>query len=233
MEIAQGVLRIEASRGSYVYLVLGDEPVLIDTGFRGRADRILREIAGYGIRPGEIAHIALTHHDVDHVGNVRELAAATGAKVWSSAEDEPVIRGERASTGIRRLIRILSPVPAAEVDATYRTGEAVGGLEVLSTPGHTFGHVSLRFGDILFAGDLVTSRGGRLRPSPGILTEDPPALRRSLREVGRIPFRLVCPAHGHPVARGTLWETLTEGRKGEERTGGNAMKSGHPRTDGS
>ncbi|MDA8343948.1 MAG: MBL fold metallo-hydrolase [Thermaerobacter sp.] len=209
MEIAQGVYLLQASKGSYVYLVLGEEPTLIDTGFRGRADRILAEIAGYGMHPRDIAHIALTHHDVDHVGNARALSAATGAKIWASQEDLPFIRGEARPSGLRGVIQTIVPVEPVSVDETYPQGGRVGGLEVLPTPGHTMGHVSLRLGDILFAGDLVTSRGGRLVPAPGMLTADRVALRRSLREVGRLPFQLVCPAHGEPVMRASLWEALT------------------------
>ena len=208
MEIAEGVHLLGATKGSYVYLVRTSEPVLIDTGFRGRADRILAEIAAIGMRPRDIAHITLTHHDVDHVGNAHALADATGARVWASSEDGPFIRGDVRPAGLRGLMRSVVPVVPTSVDQFYELGESVGGLEVLATPGHTLGHVSLRYGDILFAGDLVTSRGGRLAPSPRMLTADRAALRRSLREVGKLPFRLVCPAHGEPIARGSLWEAL-------------------------
>ncbi len=208
MEISKGVHLIEATKGSYAYLVLGQEPVLIDTGFRGRADRILQELAAIGVRPRDIAHIALTHHDIDHVGNAQALAQVMGAKVWASAEDRAFIRGEAKPRGLRGLMRAVSPVAPPPVDETYAAGCVVGGLEVLATPGHTRGHVSLRLGDILFAGDLVTSRGGRLAAPPRMLTDDRSALQRSLREVGRLPFRLVCPAHGEPIARGGLWEAL-------------------------
>lgn len=210
MEVAQGVHLLEATEGSYAYLVLGEEPVLIDTGFRGRADRILAEIAGIGLRAQDVAHIALTHHDVDHVGNAQALAAATGAKVWASQGDLPYIQGDRKPSGLRGLIRTLAPASPVAVHETYAPEGRVGGIEVLPTPGHTLGHVSLRRGDILFAGDLVTSRGGRLRPSPGMLTADKAALQRSLRDVGQLPFQLVCPAHGQPVARGSLWEALAD-----------------------
>jgi glyoxylase-like metal-dependent hydrolase (beta-lactamase superfamily II) len=208
LEISTGVHLIEATKGSYVYLVLGEEPVLVDTGFRGRADRILAELASIGVGAGDIAHIALTHHDIDHVGNAAALAKATGAKVWASSEDRAIICGEQKPRGLRGLMRAVAPVSPPPINAVYATGAMVGGLEVLPTPGHTRGHVSLRLGDILFSGDLVTSRGGRLAASPRMLTEDRLALQRSLREVGRLPFQLVCPAHGEPIVRGSLWEAL-------------------------
>lgn len=208
MEVSPGAHFLEATKGSYVYLVLGEEPVLIDTGFRGQADRIVAELAAIGLRPSDIAHIALTHHDVDHVGNAQALAAATGAKIWSSAQDRPYIEGTALPSGVRRVIRTLMPPRPVSVAAAYAPGERIGALEVIPTPGHTLGHVSLRMGDVLFAGDLVTSRGGGLTRPPGLLTADAQALERSLREVGRMEFRLVCPAHGEPVVRGSLWDAL-------------------------
>jgi flavorubredoxin len=46
--------------------VLGDEPILIDTSFPGRTRAILTEIEKLGLRPSDIAHILLTHHDGDY-----------------------------------------------------------------------------------------------------------------------------------------------------------------------
>jgi glyoxylase-like metal-dependent hydrolase (beta-lactamase superfamily II) len=209
MEVTPRVHLLECTAGSYCYLVLDEEPVLVDTGLPGRADRIIAEIGRLGLAPGDLAHILVTHYDVDHIGNAKALQAATGATLWAPAEDVPYIHGHKRRPGLRRAIGwfVRSPVP--QVDRTYEAGQWIGGIEVIPTPGHTPGHVSFRFGDVLFAGDLVTSRSGRLLPSPGILTVDAEALRESLRRVGRLSFDWVCPAHGRPVRRGNLWEALT------------------------
>ena len=39
---------------------------------------------------------------------------------------------------------------------------------------------------------------------------DKAALKRSLNEVKHFSFVRVCPAHGEPVQRGNLWDTLVE-----------------------
>lgn len=95
------------------------------------------------------------------------------------------------------------------VERTYDKGQRIGDLEIIPTPGHTEGHVSVRAGDILFAGDLVTTRKGKLKPAPGFLTTDKASMRASLERVGKLTFDWVCPAHGLPVKRGNLWEALT------------------------
>ena len=51
---------------------------------------------------------------------------------------------------------------------------------------------------------------GILRPAPSLVTWDKAALKRSLSEVKNFSFDWVCPAHGEPVHRGNLWDTLVE-----------------------
>ncbi len=210
MEITKNVHLLETTKGSYVYLVLDQEPVLIDTGMPGRSGSILKELAKIGVNPHDIAHILLTHHDVDHIGNAKQLQAATGATLWGPEADLPYIHGDKSRAGLRKLTQLLMRVDTPSVEKTYEAGQKIGDLEVIPTPGHTEGHVSVRFGDTLFAGDLVTSRKGRLQPSPGILTTDKAALQDSLKRVGQLEFDWVCPAHGLPVRRANLWESLLQ-----------------------
>jgi glyoxylase-like metal-dependent hydrolase (beta-lactamase superfamily II) len=208
MEITKDIHLLDGTKGSYVYLILGDEPVLIDTCLPGRTQTILDAIKRLGLQPTDLAHILLTHYDVDHIGNAHALREASGAKLWASQEDQPYIMGKRNPPGIRRILQTIYRVDAPQIDETYQPGQTIAGMEVIATPGHTLGHVSFRFHDILFSGDLVRSRRGKLQPQPPIATWDKAALKRSLSAVGRFSFTWVCPAHGEPVRRGNLWEAL-------------------------
>ncbi|MCF8564094.1 MBL fold metallo-hydrolase [Alicyclobacillus tolerans] len=208
MEIVRGVYLLESTKGSYSYLVMGEEPVLIDTGMPGRHDKIANELLKLGMTFEDIAHILLTHHDVDHIGNAKYIQSHSHAKVWAAKEDAPVILGEQNRHGLKRVIAALVRADTPKVDAVYQPGEKIGSLEVIETPGHTPGHVSVLYQGTLFAGDLVTSRKGKLRPSPGFLTWDNKQLRQSIAKVGSFSFDWVCPAHGEPVQRGSLWELL-------------------------
>ncbi|GHO72646.1 hydrolase [Ktedonobacter sp. SOSP1-85] len=210
MEITKGIHLLDGTKGSYVYLILGEEPVLIDTSLPGRAHTILDSLEYLGLKPTDLAHIFLTHYDVDHIGNARALREASGAKLWAPREDLPYIRGEMNPPGVRRLIQMLYRVDAPQIDETYKPGQTIAGLEVIPTPGHTLGHVSFRIHDILFSGDLVRNKNGKLQPQPAMATWDRAALKRSLSEVGNYAFTWVCPAHGEPIQRGNLWETLVE-----------------------
>lgn len=212
MEISRGIHLLDETKGSYVYLILGNEPVLIDTCLPGRSQVILAALERLGLKPTDLAHILLTHYDVDHIGNARALREASGAKLWAPQEDLPYILGQRNPPGVRRILKMLYRVDSPQIDETYRPGQTIAGLEVISTPGHTPGHVSFRLNDILFSGDLVRNQKGKLRPQPALATWDHVALKRSLSEVKNLSFTWVCPAHGEPVQRGNLWEALVNNR---------------------
>src|SRR5689334_3399746 len=110
MEITQRVHLLQSTNGGYVYLVLGEEPILIDTSLPGRSATILRELQTLGLKPTDLAHILLTHHDVDHIGSAKALQQATGAKLWAPQEDLPYILGQRNRPGLKRLVQTLVKV---------------------------------------------------------------------------------------------------------------------------
>lgn len=210
MKIRESVHLLESTKGSFVYLVLGEEPLLIDTGHPGRSNQILSELKNIGMDPSDIAHILLTHHDVDHIGNAKALQAQTGATLWAPREDVPYIHGEENPRGIRRLIKKLVKVDNPTITNTYEAGQRIGEVEIIPTPGHTLGHVSVLYKDTLFAGDLVMSRKGKLQAPPKFLNVDKGKLKDSMKNVGSLKFDWVCPAHGLPVARGNLWDALVK-----------------------
>lgn len=210
MEITKGVHLLEEMKGSYVYLVLGQEPVLVDTGMSGRANKVVKALAALGMQPTDIAHIMLTHQDVDHIGNAKRLQELSGARLWAPKGEVPYIHGEAKGPGMRKLIQTLMKVDRPQVTDTYTAGQRIGDIETIPAPGHTLDHTCLLYGDVLLAGDLVTTRKGKLQASPKFLAWDLAALQRSIREVGARSFDWVCPAHGNPVRRGDLWEAMTK-----------------------
>jgi glyoxylase-like metal-dependent hydrolase (beta-lactamase superfamily II) len=127
MEVTPGVHLFQSCKASYVCLVLGEEPILIDTCLPGRAAPILAELEAFGLTPTDLTHIVLTHHDVAHIGNARALQQATGAKLWAPQEDLPYILGQRHRPGIKRLTEMIIRVQVPQIDATYTSGQRIGG----------------------------------------------------------------------------------------------------------
>ena len=208
MKITDRVYMLDSTEGSHAYVILGKEVVLIDTSMPGRAAKMLDELKRLSVRPEDIKHILLTHHDVDHIGNAAQLQQASGAAVWASGEDIPFIYGRKARPGIKRYLSLFWKVPLPQAINPYPPDQQVGELQVIATPGHTPGHVCLLFQDVLFAGDLVATSNGQIKPSPAIMTWNMPMLLQSIKKVAPLSFRWVCPAHGMPLERSGLLEKM-------------------------
>ena len=117
---------------------------VIDPG--GDADRVAAAVAETGCTPRAIF---LTHGHYDHTGAVAALR-----KVWPEI---PVYLNRRDRCGDDPyMAQLFPPVPGA---LEYDEGDTLplGGLtvEVLATPGHSEGSVTLRCGGALFCGDTL------------------------------------------------------------------------------
>ncbi|RDV38917.1 MBL fold metallo-hydrolase [Bradymonadaceae bacterium TMQ3] len=124
---------------------------------RGRAgliDPVDAEAAVARVREAgwELEWVINTHWHPDHVaGNAGVLAAFPEAQVVGPAGDRERIDAQFAGEA------------RGAVEVEMRGGESLRigelSLEVLDTPGHTEGHVSLRYGKHLFSGDVIFSGG--------------------------------------------------------------------------
>ena len=121
--------------------------------------------------------VLLTHAHFDHVGAANALLEATGARLYMCEKELELVKG-RASG------RLKGP---EEVE-NYRDGGIGegGGLrfEVMETPGHTPGGVTLRCGEALFTGDtLFRGSCGRTDFAGGDMRQE----LRSLKRIAELP----------------------------------------------
>jgi glyoxylase-like metal-dependent hydrolase (beta-lactamase superfamily II) len=208
MKITDRVYTLDSTKGAYAYIILGKEIILIDTGLSFAGKRILKELASMNIKPEDIKHILLTHYDLDHIGNAAMLERLTGAKLWASKVDRPYILGEIHRPGFKKFLPYIFRVKKPKNITPYIQDENVEDVEIISSPGHTPGHVCLIFEDVLFAGDLVENSKGSLVPYPSGWNWNTPILKDSIKKLTDYPFKWICPAHGKPVQRGNLWEQI-------------------------
>lgn len=158
---------------------------VIDPG--GDAPRVAAAVKGSGCAP---CAILLTHGHYDHTGAVAALR-----EQWP---DIPVYLSRLDQAGDNPYLRELFPPVAGAAD--YGEGDtiAVGTLtvEVLATPGHSEGSVTLRCGDALFCGDtLFAGSCGRTDFPGGSMKK----MLSSLRRLGRLEGdRAVYPGHMEP-----------------------------------
>ena len=116
------------------------------------ADRIMSEVESASL---QIERIINTHGHFDHVGGNRQLKAATNAELLIHALDAPMLTQLDHMAGAFGLKAENSPEPdrlVADGD-TITVGELQ--LEVIHTPGHTPGGISLHVDSSVFVGDTL------------------------------------------------------------------------------
>jgi glyoxylase-like metal-dependent hydrolase (beta-lactamase superfamily II) len=126
------------------------EAVIIDPG--DESGRILQTLAALNLAA---KYIINTHGHFDHVGANRKLKEATGADLLIHPLDAPMLRQLSSSAAAWGFRAEDSPVP----DRMLHEGDTVSfgriDLEVIHTPGHTPGGISLHTNGIVFVGDTL------------------------------------------------------------------------------
>jgi hydroxyacylglutathione hydrolase len=134
-----------------------DRALIVDPG--DEAPRILNAADELGVT---IEGILLTHTHFDHIGAVAPIAKATGAPVWCPEIETPVLADINSFVPWPGF----GPFESYDADHTVTGGEKLelAGMEidVISTPGHSPGHVTYSIpgesaifsGDVLFQGSV-------------------------------------------------------------------------------
>lgn len=199
--------------GSNVFLILGEELTLIDTGMWGSAPFIWEGINRLGRSPGELSRLLITHHHYDHTGNLVRLKEASGAQVamhWADIANGlpyPVPASFLLHHPPLSALRKWLVVEQRFFDLLLRGGEILpilGGLEVIHTPGHTAGSVcyfSRKWG-ILFVGDLLNHSHRQVALPPRIASLNPAQMLTSLAQIAELPIETLCFGHGTPIRTG-------------------------------
>ena len=125
--------------------------------------------------------ILCTHFHFDHLYGVAALHEATGAPVYGPAGDASLLGTELGGSGAWGF----PPVTTFQWEDLKEGPHTFGSIkcEVLTTPGHTPGGVTLICGDALFTGDTLFAGSCGRTDLPGC---DPMEMLASLRRLGRL-----------------------------------------------
>jgi glyoxylase-like metal-dependent hydrolase (beta-lactamase superfamily II) len=193
---------------------------LIDTGTPGLLPGIKAALKMLDMHFGDVKRVIVTHHDLDHIGSLEAVVAASGAEVWTSLAEVPYVQDGRRAQKMPPADRVdeLLPNLPEKVRATIKNMPGVrvpvartlqdgewldlaGGTRVVFTPGHTVGHLCLfvEAEGILISGDALTSDSGELHgPTPQATPDMPEALRSVSKLVG-LPVDKIITYHGGVV----------------------------------
>ena len=199
--------------GANVFLLADEHLTLVDTGFRGRAKQILREIDQLGFTATNIDLIIITHHHDDHIGSLAELKEVTGAKVAAHTADAPYIDGrlqprlprpQWLSKALAHLPRLWTVTPI-NIDILLKDGDELpilGGTRVLHTPGHTPGSISLLLPRerLVIVGDVM-AHSFKLSLPAKAFTVDVAQEIQSIKKIASLDFDAICFGHGKPLVR--------------------------------
>lgn len=186
----------------------------------------LREL---GVEPSEVERVVMTHLHVDHTGGMRLLPNAR----FVCAREEWRAATRKGAAGKGFVARHLPPETRMELIDFERQGEphgpfpstldllGDGSIRLVSTPGHTPGHMSVLLQveggrQVLVVGDAVyTLRSIREQILP-LLTVSDELYLRSLRELKRFmesePDAILVPSHDP-----TAWHALRSVSPAAER----------------
>jgi glyoxylase-like metal-dependent hydrolase (beta-lactamase superfamily II) len=165
-----------------------------------------------------------THQDLDHIGGLPSIIneLAHPVEILASSVEKPFIQGQQpllklTPEAIASAVESLPPEvptewrqafkstlenpPKTQVDTIVRDGEVLpycGGIEVIHTPGHTPGHISLyhRVSKTLIAADAMTVVEGQLMGPAPAYTLDLKLAKDSLKRLTQYDIEHVICYHG-------------------------------------
>lgn len=210
----------QLSLGAVNAFVIADEEglTLVDTGYQNSKEKIFSAIREGGKKPEDIRRIILTHAHPDHSGSAADIKNTLNVPVFAHEEDATLLE---AGIG-GRLPHVLSPGMAnwlifhifiknspnktdvLVVDKKLKNGDILpfaGGIEVIHTPGHSKGHISLlvKKEEILIAGDICANMLGL---DYSTVYEDRRQGMKSILKVADYDFETAVFGHGRPLISG-------------------------------
>lgn len=179
-------LPIAAGVANAYVLVRGEEAAIVDTGLPGNGAKFAAALETLGLGWAAVKHLILTHYHRDHVGSMGEvLTAAEAAAVYAGAADIPFIESARAITAVGDQAEVF-------------------GLQIVATPGHTEGHISVYdpLGAALITGDALNNLNGQLSGPNPQFTRDMPTALESARKLAGLAYERAYFGHGTPLESG-------------------------------
>jgi glyoxylase-like metal-dependent hydrolase (beta-lactamase superfamily II) len=175
--------RVNLGFVSAYVLARGKELAVVDTGGSGSEDEILGAITTLGGNWDDVAHVILTHAHGDHAGSINAVL-----------ENAPTAAGYAGAAD-------LSKITAVRDLTALNNGDEVFGMQIIGTPGHTPGHISVfdEMSGLLLAGDAMNEQAGRIIGANPDFSQDMDLAAASIQRMATRTVDTVLFGHGEPV----------------------------------
>ncbi|MCL2687062.1 MAG: MBL fold metallo-hydrolase [Methanobrevibacter sp.] len=192
MEKIKDIIFIEGfGADSNCYLI---DNILIDTGTGMNKDYLPLKIKESGLNIDDIEMIVNTHCHYDHVGGNYLFP---NSKVAIHEKDAIILEDE--GNPLTASFLFGKSVKRHDVDEKLKEGDKIANFEVIHTPGHSPGGISLWDGEILISGDTVFANGGFGRLDIGGSVEE---MKKSMEKLAKLDVEYLLPGHGPWVNNG-------------------------------
>lgn len=214
-----------------VILNNGQELVLIDCGYPNFLTLIEKGAKEKGISIENLTKIIITHHDFDHMGALAEFKSKyPKIEILSSVDEERYISGKEKSLRLQQAEKLYSSLPEDQKENAHKFQQLLssiknanvdlllednqkfswcGGAEIIYTPGHTPGHISiyLKESKTLIAGDALVLENGELGIANPQYTLDIIEAKKSIKKLLNYDIEKIICYHGG-VYNGNIREAL-------------------------
>lgn len=162
--------------------------ILVDAGYSGYDNQISNELKKLGFTVKDLTIIVATHHDFDHIGSIPGLLqinndirvmASEIEKKWIEKTEKPLrqknielfYKNRESDSILKSMIDAIKKIPSIKISKSLSNNDYVStNVRVVSTPGHTPGHISLydETNRIFISGDSLSidSRNNKINVIP-------------------------------------------------------------------
>ncbi|MGJ9457316.1 MBL fold metallo-hydrolase [Oceanobacillus sp. CF4.6] len=185
----------------HVWVVTDDEGItLVDAGMPLMATKIMKFVKQ--LDAGPLNRILLTHGHIDHVGALNKIIQERKISVYAHHIEIPFMEGDRLYPRRKKFEKNVKKgiVQPLETDEQGRL-ISVSSLTPYFTPGHSPGHVVYYHAEdqVLLAGDLFTSRKGKLHKPMALFTGNMKEAVKSSTIVEELKPKQLEVCHGNTV----------------------------------
>jgi glyoxylase-like metal-dependent hydrolase (beta-lactamase superfamily II) len=224
LEVKPGIYGTKSAGSIFLFGArAGRSVILFDTGADPQAKPVDALLKGLGASRGDVHDIFLTNGNFDHVAGAASFSG-WGARTYLGAADAALAAGraEPDALATRLLTLVLRPdpvmasnpiegpqtIPVGQGKGDDTGGDRVGDtvVKAFPVPGHTPGAFVYLYDGVLFVGDIMIVKEGRLETAPAVFDAHPDQNRAAIRSlktqlVAEI-LETICTGHGGCTGKG-------------------------------